>query len=49
MAMEVVLSAARATAQHVPYKGDAPAQQDLAGGQIAFWTRLIRSRGIRAG
>ena len=34
MAMEVLLSSAKANAQHVPYKGDAPALQDLAGGQI---------------
>jgi tripartite-type tricarboxylate transporter receptor subunit TctC len=34
MAMEVLLSTTRASAQHVPYKGDAPALQDLAGGQI---------------
>lgn len=34
MAMEVLLSTAKVKAQHVPYKGDAPALQDLAGGQI---------------
>lgn len=34
MAMEVLLSTARVPAQHVPYRGDAPALQDVAGGQI---------------
>ncbi|MGN1056678.1 MAG: Bug family tripartite tricarboxylate transporter substrate binding protein [Comamonas sp.] len=34
MAMEVVLSSSGAAAQHIPYKGDAPAIQDLYGRQI---------------
>lgn len=34
MAMEVLLSSTGGNAQHVPYKGDAPALQDLSGGQL---------------
>ncbi|MEJ8815597.1 tripartite tricarboxylate transporter substrate binding protein [Variovorax ureilyticus] len=34
MAMEVLASSAGITAQHVPYKGDSPAMQDVAGKQL---------------
>ena len=34
MAMEVLLSSSGASAQHIPYKGDAPALQDVSGGQL---------------
>lgn len=34
LAMELLQSEAGFTSQHVPYKGDTPALQDLAGGQI---------------
>lgn len=35
LAMELFLARAGIEAQHVPYKGDAPALQDLAGAQVA--------------
>lgn len=34
LAMELLLGTSHAQAEHIPYKGDAPALQDLAGGQI---------------
>lgn len=34
LAMEMLLGSTRTQSDHIPYKGDAPALQDLAGGQI---------------
>jgi tripartite-type tricarboxylate transporter receptor subunit TctC len=34
LAMELMISTTGISAQHVPYRGDAPALQDLAGGQL---------------
>ncbi len=35
LAMELFLDAAQVTMQHIPYKGPAPATQDVIGGQVA--------------
>lgn len=35
LAMELLLDAARVGMQHIPYKGPAPATQDVIGGQVA--------------
>ena len=35
LAMELLLDMARVTMQHIPYKGPAPATQDVIGGQVA--------------
>lgn len=34
LALEMLLASTKLKAEHIPYKGDAPALQDLAGGQI---------------
>lgn len=34
LAVEMLLTSTKLKAEHIPYKGDAPALQDLAGGQI---------------
>lgn len=35
LAMELLLDAAKVSMQHIPYKGPAPATQDVIGGQVA--------------
>lgn len=35
LAMELLLDAAKVSIQHIPYKGPAPAAQDVIGGQVA--------------